>query len=49
LHQLDSVLEVVAFGNGAIERRVAFSATHRVDSAVLPQFEGSVDAILERF
>lgn len=49
LHQLESVLEVIAFDNGAVMRRVAFSENHRIDSAVLPRFEGSVDAILERF
>ena len=42
VHQPDDVIEVIRFGNGAIERRSLFGATHRIESVVLPDFQGTL-------
>ena len=38
LHARDDVIEVIRFEGGLVERRMAFGASHRLESAVLTEF-----------
>jgi len=46
--QPERELEVVEFEAGAISRRCRFAGEARIESSVLPDFDLSVDAILDR-
>ena len=46
LHQLDRELEVLAFADGAIASRATFAGDAPIRSAVLPDFDRSLEAIL---
>jgi Uma2 family endonuclease len=46
--QPERELEVVEFAAGAVSRRRRFAGEARIESSVLPDFDRSVDAILDR-
>ncbi len=46
--QPERELEIVRFAAGAVSRRRRFAGAARIESSVLPDFDRSVDAILDR-